>query len=362
MKPVPRLLPLVAVAIGGVLALKALSDVVAVPQLFAAGARAEEAASPAAKHASLLPAATQLAASAAPASPHACAQSPAELAKAAGLSPGELQTLQNLGARRGQIDDRERMLDTQLQLLAAAETKVDSKMKALTGVKAQIQALLSQADQQQQSEIDRLVIVYQKMKPAQAAAVFATLDDKVRIPVAMKMKEAILAQILGQMPTAEAKKLTESLAHHYSAAQTLSEAAEAPPLDALKEGVAKEAASASAAKLASAAGPDDTAASKSAEGGADDATDAAKPAIKIHMAVRNPPRRKALLAHVKHDTPTQAAARAARPPPRGLVAALPPQTALAKPAPVSSASAITAPPGPKPHAPPTPAPATPTIG
>jgi flagellar motility protein MotE (MotC chaperone) len=337
MKPVPRLLPLVAVAIGGVIAVKALSDIAAAPQLFApVGAHAEEAPAPA-KRASPLPPP----AAAGPVVAHACAQSPAELAKAAGLSPGELQTLTNLGARRGQIDDRERLLDTQLQLLAAAEAKVDSKMKALTGVKAQIQALLGQADQQQQAEIDRLVTVYEKMKPANAAAVFATLDDKVRIPVAAKMKAAILAQILAQMPPPEAKKLTESLAHRYSTAQTLSEASDAPPQPAAKDAASAEA----PAKLA--------AASPAGEGG-DDAT---KPPVKIHMTVKRPTRHKPVAAPIKRDTPTLAAAKAAAPPPHAPPTHPPPQSAAAKPAAPSSPPSPAAPSATAP--PPTPAP---TIG
>jgi flagellar motility protein MotE (MotC chaperone) len=348
MKPLPRLLPLVAVAIGGVLAVKALSDVAAFPQLFAAvGARAEEAPSPA-KSAGPLPAAIG-AAAAAPASVHACAQSPAELAKAAGLSPGELQTLQNLGARRGQIDDRERMLDTQLQLLAAAEAKVDSKMKALNGVKAQIQALLGQADQQEQTEIDRLVTVYEKMKPADAAAVFATLDDKVRIPVAAKMKAAALAQILAKMPTVEAKKVTESLAHRYSAAQTLSDAGEAPP--------PAPANSTPPSKLAAASSPDTGA----PDTGTPD-SDAAKPPIKIHMTVKKPTRRKSLLTHAKRDTPTLAAARAAAPPPHAPPTSPPQQTAaVAKPAPAPIAPPRVAPSSPTPTPTPPVAP-VPTVG
>jgi flagellar motility protein MotE (MotC chaperone) len=335
MKPIPRLLPLVAVAIGGVLAVKALSDVAAAPQLFAAaGARAEEAPS-SAKHASPLP--PNAGAAPPPASVHACAQSPAELAKAAGLSPGELQTLQNLGARRGQIDDRERMLDTQLQLLAAAETKVDSKMKALNGVKAEIQAMLGQADQQQQAEIDRLVTVYEKMKPANAAAVFATLDDKVRIPVAAKMKVSALSQILAQMQPSDAKKLTESLAHRYSAAETLSEAAQAPPPSDAKAGPS------SPGKLA-AAGPPDAASSGAADKAQEGGEDTAKAPIKIHMTVKRPGHRKPLMAHVKHDTPTLAAAKAAASQRLASPARPPQQTAAAlKPAPLSTPASHTAP-------------------
>jgi flagellar motility protein MotE (MotC chaperone) len=232
MKNAPRLLPLIAVAIGGVLAIKALSGVQALPALMA-GPRAQAEEPAPARHRGkdkAAPAPVSVVPPVAPVShPMApvCAQSPIELAKAAGLSPGELQTLQNLGTRRGQLDDRERKLDTQMQLLAAAEGKVDAKLAAMNALKAQLQGLLGQVDKQQASETDRLTLVYQKMKPRDAAAIMATLDDQVRIPVAAKMKDAALAAILAQMPTVEAKKLTENLAHKFTA-QSLSQAEEAP--------------------------------------------------------------------------------------------------------------------------------------
>lgn len=233
MKSLPRLLPLIAVAIGGVLAVKALSGVQALPDLMSAASAHAEAPG-AAGHATSAKGPAKAAPTpapvaqtvAAPKPPPACMTSPAELAREAGLSAGELQTLQNLQTRRGQLDDREKALDTQLQLLAAAEAKVDAKIKAMNTVKGQIQALLGQADQQQQADVDRLTSVYQKMKPADAAAVMATLDDKVRVPVAAKMKDAALAAILGKMPTNEAKKLTESLAQRAAQAKASVQAAE----------------------------------------------------------------------------------------------------------------------------------------
>ena len=239
MSSAPRLLPLIAVAMGGVFAVKALSGAQALPDLLAATrAQAEEAPTagrhgphpaPGAAGSPPLPGASQAVVK--PVA--ACAQSPADLAREAGVSAGELQALQTLQARRGQLDDREKALDTQLQLLAAAEAKVDLKLNAVNGVKAQIQALLGQADQQQQADVDRLTLVYQKMKPRDAAAVMATLDDKVRVPVAAKMKDSALAAILSQMPTVEAKKLTESLAQRAdNAKQALNSATQTPPATA----------------------------------------------------------------------------------------------------------------------------------
>jgi len=254
----PRILPLVGVAVGGVLAINALAGAASLPDLLS-GARAwaEDAAKPAPKPAkpakadakakaadaapdpdaiapSLLASngaatgqATDAAASALPppATPPrpVCAPTAAELAKEAGLSPAELQQLQNLGARRTQLDQREQDLSTQLALLAAAEAKVDAKMRALTGLRTDVKALLDQANGREAAEVDRLVKVYEGMKPKDAAQRMAVLDDSVRLPIAAKMKERSLSAIVGQMPTSEAKKLTESLAKRFGAAQTLAQ-------------------------------------------------------------------------------------------------------------------------------------------
>ncbi|MFI4964496.1 MAG: MotE family protein [Caulobacterales bacterium] len=255
----PRILPLVGVAVGGVLAINALAGARDLPDLitgakaFAEGAAAKPARPAKAGHkqaadAKAADAATTPAVPGAAAAPTGdakdaaanaalppptiqpkgvCAPTAAELAKEAGLSPAELQVLQNLGARRGQLDQREADLSTQLALLAAAEAKIDVKTKVLQGLRTDVQALLAQADGREAAEVDRLVKVYEGMKPKDAAARMAILEDSVRLPIAAKMKERSLAAIVGQMPPQDAKKLTESLAHRFSAAQTLAQNASA---------------------------------------------------------------------------------------------------------------------------------------
>jgi len=239
MKSMPRILPLVGVAIGGVIAVNALAGARDLPNLLdGAKAFAEEAVKPAkgakGKGGKADPAAatgdatnTMAATSALPPptiKPQAvCAPTAAELAKEAGLSPAELQVLQNLGARRGELDQRASDLDTQMALLAAAEAKLDAKAKALSGLKADVQTLLTQADGREAAEVDRLVKVFEGMKPKDAAPRLTLLDDSVRLPIAAKMKERSLSAIVAQMPPTEAKKLTEALAKRFTAAQTLAQ-------------------------------------------------------------------------------------------------------------------------------------------
>ncbi|MDP2118121.1 MAG: hypothetical protein Q8J71_12060, partial [Brevundimonas sp.] len=165
MSKIPRLLPLIAVAIGGVVLVRAVG---VAPGLFdGARAWAEEAAP-----------------AAAPAAPAAavCALTPEQLAQQAGISPAELRILQSLAGRRTELDARDADLASMLPLLAAAEQKLDAKVAALDAVKAEVRVLLGQVSEQEQAESDRMVAVYSAMRPRDAARVFATLDDDVRLP------------------------------------------------------------------------------------------------------------------------------------------------------------------------------------
>ena len=223
MKNMPRILPLAGVAVVGVLAVNFLSGARSVPDMLT-GARAfaEELAGgkPAAESAAEK--GTPAVAGGKPAA--VCAPTAAELARQANLSPAELRILQSLGDRRGQLDAREQDIDVQLQLLVAAEAKVDARVKALEALKGDVQKLLGQADAQQEAEVTRLVAVFSAMKAKDAAARFTLLEDSVRLPIAAKMKERTLAAILAQMPAPEAKKLTESLARRFAASAALADA------------------------------------------------------------------------------------------------------------------------------------------
>jgi flagellar motility protein MotE (MotC chaperone) len=245
-----RFLALLLIAVAGVLTMRALAGIQALPEAIAGAQAWAEGVAPGAKTAkaksdavaALLgkvaatppPPVSPQAAIVPPPAPAApvCAPTPAELARQAGMSPAELQVLQSLGARRGQLDDREKSMDTQIALLAAAEGKVDAKLKQLAGLKGDIQDLLGQADAQKQAEVDRLVKVYEGMKPKDAAARLALLDDSVRLPIAAKMKERSLSAVLSQMSPADAKVITEKLADRLASAdqarQAIAASAPAP--------------------------------------------------------------------------------------------------------------------------------------
>jgi len=281
----PRFLPIVFVAVAGVLAMKAITSLDAVPAMFhAAQAFAADTKKPDAKKADAKPevkakseeakkgddpsesyaidpalmaaaagASASDAAATAPVAP-ICATSIDDLAKQAGMSPSELQILQNLGTRRAQLDQREAQLNSRGQLIDAADAKLDARIQQLTDLKGQIQGLLDQATKVQNDDTTRLVSVYAAMKPKDAAAAMTIMADDVRLPIASQMKDRALAAILGAMTPDAAKDLTEKLAKRMQQANGLQQqlnkvtnggtAAASPPAAAPAQAAAKPAATA----------------------------------------------------------------------------------------------------------------------
>lgn len=214
MSKLPRLLPLIAIAIGGVVAVRAAG---VAPDLFqGATAWAQEAAVKEGEGAKPEPRPAAV-----------CALTPEQLAQQAGISPAELRIIQSLSKRRDALDARDADFATTLPLMVAAEQKLDAKLQALEALKGEIGALVGQVDEKEKAEADRLVAVYSAMRPKEAAAVFATLDDSVRLPVASAMRPRTLAAIMAQMQPAAARELTEKLAKRFQAEQYAARAAAA---------------------------------------------------------------------------------------------------------------------------------------
>jgi len=301
MSKIPRLLPLIAIAIGGVVAVRAVG---VAPGMFeGAKAWAEEA----------VPAAAPAVAAAAA----VCALTPEQLARQAGISPAELRILQSLSGRRTELDARDADLAAMLPLMATAEQKLDAKVAALEAVKAEVQVLLGQVSEQEKAENDRLVAVYSAMRPKEAARVFATLDDDVRLPVAAAMRPRSLAAIMSQMDPAAARILTEKLAHRFQARQQLAARAAAVAAPTAAVPTAATAAPNAPAVTASAAPPVPQVAVANTPAATQTATSAAAP--------RPSPARAAALPPARRPAP-RPAARAPAPP------ATPPAPAQAEPA------------------------------
>lgn len=94
-----------------------------------------------------------------------------------GQSRSELDLLAALGARREVLNQRESELETREQLLTVAETRVDERIQRMEALRADIQTLLGELDEQRQLEIDTMVATYNTMEPDAAAIVMLELDN-----------------------------------------------------------------------------------------------------------------------------------------------------------------------------------------
>ena len=350
MSSLSRFLPIIGVAVGGVLAMKVITSVGVLPDVFHKASAAAAEAKPARKAAGTEKAdaddptqaygvsgsaatadgAAKEAVATAPVVAPVCATSLDELAKDAGISPGEYKTIQDLGTRRQQLDAWQAQLNSQTQLVQAADGKLDSRIQQLTALKAQIQALIDQASKTQSDDTNRMIKVYEAMKPQAAAQVLTTMADDVRLPIAAGMKDRALAAVLAVMTPDAARELTEKLANRMKAANGLQEklnnVTQAAPANA---GQAQAQAAADASSSSSAA-PDKTASADQPARKAhpkprlaaaqNNARTRAKPAAKVAEAK---PADAAQLAAAKSSTAGVPLSAAAKPPAAAPVAPAP---------------------------------------
>lgn len=127
------------------------------------------------------------------------------------VSPAEKAILERLGERREELDGRLRELEMRERLLGTAEKKLDGRLgdlktmeeKAVPGAKAA-------ADESK--AIKNLVIMYEAMKPKDAARVFDRLGLDVLVPVVQQMNPRKMSEVLASMAPDKAEKLTVALA------------------------------------------------------------------------------------------------------------------------------------------------------
>lgn len=107
--------------------------------------------------------------------------------------------LQSLSAERLVLDRQKQELANREAEVALAREKIEIEKAALQELKAAIETLLGKIGSQQSEDLERLVALYQNMKPAEAAAIMNDLDIEVMIMVLGAMQPRVAAPILARM-------------------------------------------------------------------------------------------------------------------------------------------------------------------
>lgn len=127
-------------------------------------------------------------------------------------SPAQRALLERLQQRREELDAKTRDLELRENLLKEAEQRLEAKLNELK----MLEAAGNEKPADTEAKMKNLVVMYEGMKPKDAARIFDKLDMKVLVEVARAMKPAKLADVLAVMSVEPAQRLTIELARGLS--------------------------------------------------------------------------------------------------------------------------------------------------
>src|SRR6202020_1938806 len=106
----------------------------------------------------------------------------------------ERAILERLQERREELDTRARELDIRESLIQGAEKRMDAKLAELKQVEASIKVETAQKDEADAGRLKGLVVMYENMKPRDAAKIFNGLDSEVLLAVAAQIKPQTMSE------------------------------------------------------------------------------------------------------------------------------------------------------------------------
>jgi flagellar motility protein MotE (MotC chaperone) len=146
------------------------------------------------------------------------------------VSPSERAILERLQSRRQELEARAREIDIRESLLKAAEKRIESRVEELKAIESRISTATEQKNEAEAARFKGIITMYEGMKPKDAAKVFDRLDMPVLIQIASQIAPRKMSDILGQMQTDAAERLTVELARRAGPEQSAS-AADLPKIE-----------------------------------------------------------------------------------------------------------------------------------
>ena len=142
---------------------------------------------------------------------------PSRLSRAASPRPGERAVLERLQTRRQELDTRNRELEMRESLLKAAEKRLEDKVTELKDTEGRVNTAMGTRDKMEAQRFKSIVSMYENMKAKDAARIFDRLDLKILVDVSTQINPRKMSEILAQMSSEAAERLTVELANRASA-------------------------------------------------------------------------------------------------------------------------------------------------
>ncbi len=127
------------------------------------------------------------------------------------LTPERVGLLKKLAERRKKIKENEVALEERKSTLLAIEKRIDNKIKSLNEIKFHVEQLVEKREDIEKKATNKLVVMYEKMKPKIAASILEGLDLETLIDLMSNFKESKASAILSNMIPKKARILTMEL-------------------------------------------------------------------------------------------------------------------------------------------------------
>ena len=130
------------------------------------------------------------------------------------ISQAERALLEQLRARRAELEAREQSISSRELVLVAAERRLGQRIEELTQLQQRLEAMERSRGEREDAGWRGLVRTYENMRPREAAAIFEELELPVVIQILDRMGERKMAPVIGAMRPEKARVLTAELARH----------------------------------------------------------------------------------------------------------------------------------------------------
>lgn len=124
----------------------------------------------------------------------------------------DLEFLSKLDDRKKELDRREQNLEQMELELQKQKKMIDQKITELQRMRQEISKILKNRIDMDNEKINKLVDFYSNMKPAQAAQVFAEINEDLAVEVLGRMKKKNAAAIMNLLKPDKAQVLSEKFA------------------------------------------------------------------------------------------------------------------------------------------------------
>ena len=128
------------------------------------------------------------------------------------VSPSERAILERLQARRQELEQRAREIEIRESLLKSTEKRIEGRVEDMKATEAKISTATGQKAEQDSARFKGIIIMYENMKPKDAAKVFDRLEMSVLYDIASQIAPRKMSDIMGLMQPEAAERLTVELA------------------------------------------------------------------------------------------------------------------------------------------------------